>query len=613
MARFEQNGVVFHTEGNAGHGTALVGSELDVVPTYVAPSGDAASLAGATLTARVEVYKARFDDEGRLVAFVGNALDAATGVAVDALSGQEAENKGKFRLRVGRDALPVRYRNPAVSAVVLPTLAIWVVFEWPNGTVGQARFALGYRRGAGSPAPEDAPSRDVASSSADRVRDLLMGLAGEERLDASAVRNLPGGGAGLTEAQVDMRVSFGTQAPARRASADRWPKSKLPIDAVYENTQRFTAADRAKLDGVEAGAEVNVNADWTGSGDAAILHKPDVLSQADVDARVVAGTAAEARAGNSARWPVGKVPTLATLGGQTQSQVDARVEAGTLAEARAGNTGRWAKAKVPSDTIYTGTQRFTPELSTKLASIESNAKDDQSGPEIASLLVALTGNARLPYSAIRGTPNIPTLPAEVGQAEAEAGTSGTARLWTAERVNQAIQALAPSGGGGGGLNQAAVDARVVALRPRFVVDSRPSAAVTQTQATADTWTDWIAVETTRALAAGETGLVVVAGEINGTSNTSAGGGDRILVQVRVARTRASVDTVLMEEQLYLRNLGNAGANMNIASRTASGAIIWFDTAEEGDTYKIEARFIPQVAGRTLTYDTSNNGLFVASV
>lgn len=42
----------------------------------------------------------------------------------------------------------------------------------------------------------------------------------------------------------------------------------------------FTDADKAKLNGIEAGAEVNVNADWNAvSGDAAILNKPTIPSK----------------------------------------------------------------------------------------------------------------------------------------------------------------------------------------------------------------------------------------------------------------------------------------------------------------------------------------------
>lgn len=43
--------------------------------------------------------------------------------------------------------------------------------------------------------------------------------------------------------------------------------------------------------------------------------------------------------------------------------------------------------------------------------------------------------------------NITGQPAVVGQAEAEAGVATTERIWTAQRVSQAIAALAPAGGG----------------------------------------------------------------------------------------------------------------------------------------------------------------------
>jgi len=41
----------------------------------------------------------------------------------------------------------------------------------------------------------------------------------------------------------------------------------------------MSGADKAKLDGIATGAEVNVQSDWTASsGDAAILNKPTKLS-----------------------------------------------------------------------------------------------------------------------------------------------------------------------------------------------------------------------------------------------------------------------------------------------------------------------------------------------
>lgn len=53
------------------------------------------------------------------------------------------------------------------------------------------------------------------------------------------------------------------------------------IKAFYESnddTNVFSDADNTKLDGVEDGAEVNVNADWVGTGDAEILNKPTDLT-----------------------------------------------------------------------------------------------------------------------------------------------------------------------------------------------------------------------------------------------------------------------------------------------------------------------------------------------
>ena len=72
---------------------------------------------------------------------------------------------------------------------------------------------------------------------------------------------------GLDQAAVDARIVAGVQNWARDA-VTAIPAGKL-------SNQRFTAALLAKLNGIAAGAEVNVNADWNAtSGDAQILNKP---------------------------------------------------------------------------------------------------------------------------------------------------------------------------------------------------------------------------------------------------------------------------------------------------------------------------------------------------
>jgi hypothetical protein len=51
-------------------------------------------------------------------------------------------------------------------------------------------------------------------------------------------------------------------------------------DATTSSSGAMSAADKTKLDGIAAGAEVNVNADWNAAtGDALILNKPTIPSQ----------------------------------------------------------------------------------------------------------------------------------------------------------------------------------------------------------------------------------------------------------------------------------------------------------------------------------------------
>ena len=64
----------------------------------------------------------------------------------------------------------------------------------------------------------------------------------------------------------------------------------------------LSATDKTKLDGVAAGAEVNVNADWTaGSGDAQILNKPTLGTAAAKNTGTAAGNVVELD--GSARLP----------------------------------------------------------------------------------------------------------------------------------------------------------------------------------------------------------------------------------------------------------------------------------------------------------------------
>jgi hypothetical protein len=76
------------------------------------------------------------------------------------------------------------------------------------------------------------------------------------------------------------------------------------IDASYVHTDNnFTSTLKSKLDGIEAGAEVNVNADWNAaSGDAQILNKPTLGTAAATDSTAYATAAQGTKADTAYGW-----------------------------------------------------------------------------------------------------------------------------------------------------------------------------------------------------------------------------------------------------------------------------------------------------------------------
>ena len=180
-----------------------------------------------------------------------------------------------------------------------------------------------------------------------------------------------------TDAQVntlaDARVVAGTRAEARASNTTRWPKNKLPTDVVYQKTYRGTwsAGTYAVGDIVAYQSKFYIaktartasntdnpgdDAEWvditqeggTGGGG---------LTQAQVDARVVAGTRAEARASNTTRWPKNKLPSDTAY--DADIRTDAEIDERIATEARASNTDRWPESKLPTDIVYSKTYQGT--------------------------------------------------------------------------------------------------------------------------------------------------------------------------------------------------------------------------------------------------------------
>lgn len=185
-----------------------------------------------------------------------------------------------------------------------------------NGTDG----APGPQGEKGDPGKDGAPGNDIAPT---EVRNLLELITDEdEKLSMDAIGHLPeklealekkisdakdgttiyasvgtsgstatapGGAAwgditGTLTDQTDLQTALNGKAAALGADdnyvtdAEKIALHAHSNQSVLDNTTAsFTTADETKLDGIAAGAEVNVNADWNAvSGDAQILNKPTI-------------------------------------------------------------------------------------------------------------------------------------------------------------------------------------------------------------------------------------------------------------------------------------------------------------------------------------------------
>ena len=276
------------------------------------------------------------------------------------------------------------------------------------------------------------------------------------------------------------------------------------------------------------------------------------LTQGQVDARVRALVADQAEQGNTARWPTSKVPTLANLGGLTAGQVSSRI----LEPARAGSTTRWGASKVPT-----------------LATL-GGITQSQADARVNTLIPA---NRRVPAY---GSGN-------AGQILSVA-SGGASIAWVA----------AASGGGG---------------RSFHISGTRSSVTSITTSATVGEWSAWQTISTSAALTSGQAGdiLIAVKSSVEVAAGAS-GGGDRIIHEVQVMRTRGSAQ-ILISRVYGPRNLGNAGATFNDISRQADQSHIGFDTGQTGDIYTFQIRVASQAASRAITFSTAGNAMDIVAI
>ena len=159
----------------------------------------------------------------------------------------------------------------------------------------------------------------------------------------------------------------------------------------------------------------------------------------------------------------------------------------------------------------------------------------------------------------------------------------------------------------------------------FALAARPTADVdlaVPAGSVAGAWSPWTRLAAAAAVQAAQAGPVLVSGQgACAVVEASTGGGDRVLIEARLVRVRASTATTLATARTYgPRNLASNAANTSAAfaaaSREAVAATLWSDTAAAADVYAVEARAISQIvtaAVRTVRCAAADSGVLVAPI
>ncbi len=205
-------------------------------------------------------------------------------------------------------------------------------------------------------------------------------------------------------AGTDLSYTAATRTLASSTGAD----VALPV-ATTSAAGLMASTDKAKLDGIQAGAEVNVNADWNaGSGDAQILNKPP-LGTAAATAATDYATAAQGSLASTAVQSVTGTAPIASSGGTTPAiSISAATTgaAGSMSSAdktKLDGIEAGAQVNVGTDLSYTASSRLLasstgadvtlPEATSTLAGLQSAAdktRIDQLGADDSPSFTGLT-------------------------------------------------------------------------------------------------------------------------------------------------------------------------------------------------------------------------------
>lgn len=207
----------------------------------------------------------------------------------------------------------------------------------------------------------------------------------------------------------------------------------LVSDGAYVHTDNnYTTDEKNKLAGIEAGAEVNVNADWAASsGDAQILNKPTLGTAAATDATAYA-TAAQGLTADSALQPGDNISELTNNAGYiTQSAIPV--------QSVAGKTGTVTLAKGDVG----------------LSNVDNTS--DASKPISTATQTALDAKAPLASPSLTGTPTAPTATAGANTTQIASTAFVTTAVSSKQPLDADLTAIAGLTGTSGILKKTAAD------------------------------------------------------------------------------------------------------------------------------------------------------------
>ena len=161
-----------------------------------------------------------------------------------------------------------------------------------------------------------------------------------------------------------------------------------------------------------------------------------------------------------------------------------------------------------------------------------------------------------------------------------------------------------AGGGGSGLTQSQVDARITAnVRDFLVTQSLASNMVINLSGVQ--WSSWANIQSIT-LTAAQAGGLSFDGHVHGISSAAYGGGDRILIQARIICVRGATTCVVNRSKDYVRNASNfvaqdggvpadpqAAGYFNYETRQGETDVAAYYVGQSGDIYRLQARVMQQ--------------------